>query len=125
MTSRIAFQAALPATALALVLGSAPASAQSAVADGDIAGAVTVSGDGASLSAAKQMHVGSTGFGTLTIGDGGAAGIGTFLYIGRFSGSEGLVTVSGAGSRLSSGNMVHVGSEGRGILTTAPPPTAR
>jgi len=80
-------------------------------------GTVTVSGTGSLLSTATQMHVGSSGKGALTITGGATANIGTFLYIGRFAGAEGTVTVSGAGSSLTSGNMIQVGSEGKGSLT--------
>lgn len=79
-------------------------------------GTVMVSGNDSLFSTVLQMHVGSSGTGTLKIEDRGAANIGTFLYIGRFIGSDGLVTVSGAGSRLTNGNMMQVGSEGTGAL---------
>ncbi|MBV6388461.1 MAG: hypothetical protein JNIBNLAF_00053 [Nitrosomonas europaea] len=79
-------------------------------------GTVMVSGNDSLFSTVLQMHVGSSGTSTLKIEDRGAANIGTFLYIGRFIGSDGLVTVSGAGSRLTNGNMMQVGSEGTGAL---------
>lgn len=84
-------------------------------------GTVTVSSNGSSLSTVLQitvlqMHVGSSGNGVLTIDNGADANIGTFLYIGRFDGADGLVTVSGAGSSLTNGNMMQVGSEGTGAL---------
>lgn len=79
-------------------------------------GTVMVSGNDSLFSTVLQMHVGSSGTGTLKIEDRGTANIGTFLYIGRFIGSDGLVTVSGAGSRLTNGNMMQVGSEGTGAL---------
>ncbi|KXK45365.1 hypothetical protein [Nitrosomonas europaea] len=79
-------------------------------------GTVMVSGNDSLFSTVLQMHVGSSGTSTLKIEDRGTANIGTFLYIGRFIGSDGLVTVSGAGSRLTNGNMMQVGSEGTGAL---------
>ena len=86
-------------------------------------GTVTVTGPGSSwINGPTGLSVGSFGTGTLTIANGGKfinilAGDDT--NIGRFAGSQGTVTVTGAGSSWSSTPTVNIGNSGTGTLTIA------
>ena len=86
-------------------------------------GTVTVTGPGSSwINGPTGLSVGTFGTGTLTIANGGKfinilAGDDT--NIGRFAGSQGTVTVTGAGSSWSSTPTVNIGNRGTGTLTIA------
>ena len=61
------------------------------------------------------LEVGNHGFGSLTIEDGGA--VQNYLgYVGRQSGSEGVATVTGAGSEWTNSTL-YVGHEGEALLS--------
>ena len=90
-------------------------------------GAVNVSGTGAVLNlTGNQLAVGSYGFGTLTIDQGGSVITGTAnstataaLAVGRYAGSEGTVTVDGSGSSLTVVGYGYIGRGGSGKLTVS------
>ncbi|TDH33806.1 hypothetical protein E2A64_17740, partial [Pseudohoeflea suaedae] len=79
-------------------------------------GTVTVSGKDARLIAGDDILVGAASEGTLNVLDGGYVRADDNIFLGRFSGSTGTVTVSGKGSRLIAGTGMFVGSEGEGTL---------
>jgi outer membrane autotransporter protein len=86
-------------------------------------GTVTVTGPGSSwINGPIGLSVGSFGTGTLTIANGGSfinILAGEDANIGRFVGSQGTVTVTGAGSSWSSTPTVNIGNMGTGTLTIA------
>ncbi|MBO4227924.1 autotransporter domain-containing protein [Bradyrhizobium neotropicale] len=82
-------------------------------------GTVTVTGSGSSWTNTADLYVGSSGTGTLTIQNGGAVssgGISYTSYLGYNSGSNGSVTVNGAGSSWTNGGLLFVGYGGAGTL---------
>lgn len=93
-------------------------------------GTVTISGSGSKLSAGVSFYVGRVGTGTLEISNGGEAFAFRDIHIGAVAGSEGSVTVSGAGSKLTAGDelgivTIKVGESGTGTLTVSDGGTAR
>ncbi|TDH33811.1 hypothetical protein E2A64_17725, partial [Pseudohoeflea suaedae] len=79
-------------------------------------GTVTVSGKDSRLVAGDDITVGNYGEGTLNVLDGGYVHADDDVYLGRFSGSTGTVTVSGKDSRLVAGDRMLVGYYGEGSL---------
>jgi T5SS/PEP-CTERM-associated repeat protein len=81
-------------------------------------GAVTVDGAGSTWSTTYGFLVGYNGKGTLIASNGGRIGSSSCRgYIGELAGSEGTVTVDGAGSKwLCDGGELLVGNSGNGIL---------
>ena len=85
-------------------------------------GSVTVSGSQAVFNSVTGIHVGYSGTGTLTITDGGA--VNTVLitqpsadWVGVAAGSNGTVSISGAGSQyISTNNIFILGGAGNGTL---------
>ncbi len=77
-------------------------------------GSVTVDGD--SDATPYSFMVGVSGSGSLTIRDGGTASTES-AYIGRESGSIGLVTISGAGATWTNSGTVWLGEYGSGTLS--------
>jgi T5SS/PEP-CTERM-associated repeat protein/autotransporter-associated beta strand protein len=87
-------------------------------------GTVLVDGAGSDLHAATQLSFGSAGLGTLTVQNGGLARADNQINIGRAIGAgiSGVVTVTGAGSRLTAGadfadGLINIGAQGPGTLT--------
>ncbi|MGY4320350.1 autotransporter outer membrane beta-barrel domain-containing protein [Bradyrhizobium sp. JR3.5] len=85
-------------------------------------GSVTVNGAGSSLSSAAFIYVGYSGTGTLDIQNGGtvntAPGVTRGIAgIGYYAGSNGTVTIDGAGSSWTHGGVLDVGGGGTGTLT--------
>lgn len=82
-------------------------------------GVVTVDGAGSSLSTTGflgYLIVGNSGTGTLTVSNGGTVTTGGSAFIGENAGSVGIVTVGGAGSSWTAGEL-RVGDSGDGTLT--------
>ena len=86
-------------------------------------GTVTVTGPGSSWnnSPGGGLNIGSFGTGTLTIANGGMVINNTAFTanIGNGAGSQGTVTVTGAGSTWSNSSGVNIGNLGTGTLTIA------
>jgi T5SS/PEP-CTERM-associated repeat protein len=86
-------------------------------------GTVTVTGAGSAWnnSPGGGLNIGSFGSGTLTIANGGTVTNTTAVTanIGNGAGSQGAVTVTGAGSTWSNSSGVNIGNGGRGTLTIA------
>ena len=86
-------------------------------------GTVTVTGPGSTWnnSPGGGLNIGSFGTGTLTIANGGMVNNNTAFTanIGNGAGSQGTVTVTGAGSIWSNSSGVNVGNLGAGTLTIA------
>ncbi len=80
-------------------------------------GTVTVSGAGSSWVNSSAVQIGASGTGSLSISGGGRVDtIGT-SFVGANAGSDGTVTISGAGSIWESAGQVRVGWNGTGLLT--------
>jgi fibronectin-binding autotransporter adhesin len=79
-------------------------------------GTVTISGAGSQLIANRDIIVTEDGNGTLAISDSGVAQAVDRVLIGGFTGSDGMVTISGVGSRLIAGGDVYVGIYDNGTL---------
>jgi T5SS/PEP-CTERM-associated repeat protein len=81
-------------------------------------GLVTVNGAGSTW-AGTFLDVGYSGSGTLSITNGGSAtaSSGIYTYIGRSSGSQGMVSVDGAGSNWNVSGGLLVGDFGGGTLS--------
>jgi T5SS/PEP-CTERM-associated repeat protein len=86
-------------------------------------GTVTVSGAGSTWnnSPGGGLNIGSFGTGTLTVANGGMVINNTAFAanIGNGAGSQGTVTVTGAGSTWSNSSGVNIGNLGTGTLTIA------
>jgi T5SS/PEP-CTERM-associated repeat protein len=86
-------------------------------------GTVTVTGPGSSWinGVSGGLNIGGFGTGTLTIANGGTVNDITLVAanIGNGAGSQGTVTVTGAGSTWSNGSGVNIGNFGTGTLTIA------
>jgi T5SS/PEP-CTERM-associated repeat protein len=85
-------------------------------------GVVNINGSGSTWTSSYQLHVGSYGSGTLSITDGGSvissnSGFYRSAYIGRDSGSTGVVTVNGVGSIWNNSGSLSVGGSGSGTLS--------
>ncbi|KKB10968.1 hypothetical protein VE25_15155 [Devosia geojensis] len=108
--------AGVSATALTLAL--VPARAQEVIDGGQT---VNVPGDHASPwnLGAVDLIVGEAGAGTLIVENGGIV-IPAVVQVGRLAGSNGTVTVTGAGSNLTStGSIMQIGLEGTGVVTVS------
>jgi fibronectin-binding autotransporter adhesin len=91
--------------------------------DSDGSGAVTVTGDGSSLTNNGVLGVGAGAKGSLTISDGGEVTTNINqslgyqgLYAGGDQGAAGVITVTGAGSKLTIDTYAVIGSSGAGTL---------
>lgn len=82
----------------------------------DSQGAAMVTGSGSSLSSRDVIEIGGRGIGELTVADGATASAGTDVNIGVMAGSTGTTTITGAGSTLTTGRDLFVGSGGNGRL---------
>ncbi|HHH1370360.1 TPA: autotransporter outer membrane beta-barrel domain-containing protein [Yersinia enterocolitica] len=83
-------------------------------------GLVNITGLGSSWTqtGSTQLFIGDRGTGALTITDGGILSSGSGgTFIGSESGSLGIVTVSGTGSKWMTGGYIIVGNSGTGILS--------
>ena len=85
-----------------------------------VKGLATVGGTGSTWSTGHELDVGCSGSGTLEIRNGaivtnGWTGYG-WTYIGRSTGSTGVVTVDGSNSRMTNGYILGVGDDGNGTL---------
>ena len=84
---------------------------------------MTVTGPGSSWNNGPGggLNIGSFGTGTLTIANGGMVINNTAFTanIGNGAGSQGTVTVTGAGSTWSNSSGVNIGISGTGTLTVA------
>ncbi len=84
--------------------------------DAGAIGTVTVTGTGSAWNGGS-IAVGGSGVGTLQVLAGGMVHTSDFQsFIGNFSGSEGAVTISGAGSAWSAADNLAVGNDGTGTL---------
>lgn len=105
-------------SAMALTLATEPVAGQEVIDGGQT---VTVPGDHPSPwnLGADDLIVGDTGTGTLVIDNGGIV-VPAIVQVGRAAGSVGSVTVSGAGSNLTStGSIMQIGFEGTGTVTVS------
>ncbi len=84
-------------------------------------GTATVSGAGSSISGSNTVFVvgQSTGTGELLVENGGHAGSNASIMIGRYSNSVGTITVTGAGSTVTSRGNLQLGGESSGSTTNA------
>lgn len=114
--------ALLLATALTGSLGVTPALAF------DITGAQTVDGAGGGTlgnpyNYSSQMDIGAPGnAGSITVSAGGTvtgSGLASHVYLGRLSGEDGTVTITGTGSSWTSAADFSVGFSGTGSLTVS------
>ena len=80
------------------------------------AGTVTVDGAGSTWTNSSDLYVGNSGNGTLSITKGATVSTNGYGYVGDNSGSAGMVTVDGAGSKLTTNSSLRVGWEGNGVL---------
>ena len=107
------------ATALSGAFAAAgPAMAQTVI-DNDITETVDGAGGGTQQSPwepSDELRIGETGTGTLIVRNGGEVRNGTGV-IGQNAGSEGTVTITGAGSEWVNLNDLRVGNAGNGTLT--------
>jgi len=86
--------------------------------DADAVGTATVTGTGSQWTNSSELHVGSSGAGTLTIDNGGRVA-NTIGSIGTNAGSSGTVAVSGTGSLWTNTSVLRVGVSGDGTLNIA------
>lgn len=82
-------------------------------------GTVTVSGTGSSLTVASggDLTVGDAGTGTLNVLAGGQVTANRHAFVGNQAGGNGAVTVDGAGSLMTLGNVSYIGFNSTGSLT--------
>ena len=83
-------------------------------------GTATVTGAGSTWTNSGSFNVGNYGNGTLNIQAGGqviSSNVNSYSNIGRYSGSTGAVTVTGAGSTWTNSGHLFVGPNGSGTLT--------
>ncbi|MBW1800712.1 MAG: hypothetical protein JRJ85_08275, partial [Deltaproteobacteria bacterium] len=80
-------------------------------------GTVSVNGAGSTWSSSSYLYVGDSGTGTLNVLNGGQVSTLSAAYVGDASGSDGTVTVDGAGSTWTSPSSLVVGKYGTGTLT--------
>lgn len=85
------------------------------VTNNTFSGAVTVDGNGSSVTNTTYLYVGEAGTGTLAITNGGSV-TGPNTSIGNNSGGIGTVTVNGSGSTLNNTATLYVGAAGNGTL---------
>jgi T5SS/PEP-CTERM-associated repeat protein len=81
-------------------------------------GTATISGAGSEWSNSGSLYVGRGGYGALHIAAGGRVrnGFGYADYLGYDAGSTGTATITGIGSKWSSGSVLYVGRSGSGAL---------
>jgi T5SS/PEP-CTERM-associated repeat protein len=79
-------------------------------------GAVTVTGAGSTWTNSGFLSVGNGGTGTLTLASGGVVSSANGGFIGSILGSQGAVTVTGAGSSWINSGLLSVGNDGTGAL---------
>ena len=83
-------------------------------------GTVSINGVGSTWTNDDQLWIGESGTGTLTIQNGGSlitsSAAGGSNIIGVFGGSNGMVTITGAGSTWTDNNGLTVGNSGNGTL---------
>ncbi|MBN1911791.1 MAG: PEP-CTERM sorting domain-containing protein [Pirellulales bacterium] len=84
-----------------------------------VTGTVIVDGVGSVWTNREWFHIGYNGIGVLSISGGGEVSNGNDCDIGRYPGSTGTVTVSGAGSTWNNGGHLNVGLRGSGTLSIA------
>ncbi|RZL42483.1 MAG: autotransporter domain-containing protein [Variovorax sp.] len=87
----------------------------------DGSGTVLVQGQsggvGSTLTVKGQITVGSSGNGAMTVSNGGVANAGDSIFVGASTGGTGALTVADAGSRLTTGGDLQVGSVATGSMT--------
>ena len=87
-------------------------------------GTVTITGEGSAWDV-RDSYVGYAGAGELNVLAGGSAPSNYFIHIGYDPGSSGSVNVSGPGSTMksgtpgTSGELLHVGNSGHGVLNVS------
>jgi outer membrane autotransporter protein len=86
---------------------------------GGSTGTVTIDGNASAWTNTGFMNVGDNGTGTLNILNGATVSVGSTLGVGATAGAVGTVTVDGAGSGLTVGTVLFVGSAGTGALTVS------
>lgn len=79
-------------------------------------GRITISGAGSTWTALTTIGVGHLGNGQVDVDNGGTLAIGTDAYVGAGTTGTGLVNVSGATSRFTSGRTLLLGNEGNGTI---------
>src|SRR5262245_31578018 len=83
-------------------------------------GSLSINGTGSTMTTGNQLWIGENGMGTLTVQNGGtlnsSSTAGFSNIIGVFGGSNGMVTVTGAGSSWTTTNALRVGNSGNGSL---------
>lgn len=82
-------------------------------------GTVTVSGLGSEWTSSNALSIGIYGDGSLQVEDGGTVSTDAVLYVGRYAGATGAVTVSDSGSSLASDGDMYLGNGGGAALTVA------
>jgi T5SS/PEP-CTERM-associated repeat protein/autotransporter-associated beta strand protein len=82
-------------------------------------GAVTVTGAGSKWANTSALDIGDLGSGALTITAGGSVSSAGSSYLGFDSGSKGVATVSGSGSKWTTAATLYAGNLGSGTLTVA------
>jgi T5SS/PEP-CTERM-associated repeat protein len=85
-------------------------------------GTVNISGAGSTWTINDRLSIGENGTGTLTVQNGGqlvTTGSGGLqsTILGTFTGAQGTVSITGAGSRWTNGSTLRVGNSGNGTLT--------
>lgn len=83
---------------------------------GGSTGTATVTGANSTWSNSGFLTIGNFGDGELTVSNGGEVTNANIGYVGRRLGSEGTVTVTGAGSTWTNGDALAVGFDGDGTL---------
>ena len=78
---------------------------------------VGVSGPGSALATVGYAEFGSAGAGSLTVSDGGTVTTGTSTAFGVLAGSQGVGSVTGAGSSLDADGFLYLGFYGTGTLS--------
>lgn len=78
---------------------------------------ILVTGSGTDLSVGTGFYIGSYGTSSLTISEDASVSVGTYTVLGYWENSEGLLSISGNGTSLSSSNSIFVGYYGSGTLT--------
>lgn len=79
-------------------------------------GRILISGAGSTWTALTTIGVGHLGNGQVDVDNGGTLAIGTDAYVGAGPTGTGLVNVSGATSRFTSGRTLLLGNEGNGTV---------
>ncbi|MGE0108431.1 MAG: autotransporter domain-containing protein [Bdellovibrionales bacterium] len=75
---------------------------------------LAVTGSGSDLSITKGLYIGQYGTSSLTIAEGATVSAGTYTILGWEEGAEGILSISGNGSNLSSTNSLYIGYYGNG-----------